>query len=133
MLVVAIRKLTCLSVCPLHWLSFPASNFKPFVSTSIQEIKETLSENADCFQYVNTRSNPADALIKSILASKLSIWHKGPRFLLNSLEKWPSFEPVIKVHANSKKEKSKLLVTQCVSCFDSFENDLIREFRLEKN
>ena len=80
------------SATVLHWLSLPASNFKPFLSTRNQIIKETLRENADCFQYVNSRSNPADALTKPILASKLSIWHKGPRFILNSSEKWPSFE-----------------------------------------
>ena len=115
------------SATVLHWLSLPASNFKPFVSTCIQEIKETLPENADCFRYVNWRSNLADALTKPIPASKLSLWHKGPRFLLNPCEKWPSFDPLIKVHADSKKEeKSKLLVTQCVSRIDSFENDLTR-------
>ena len=107
------------SATVLHWLCFPASNFKPFVSTLIQEIKETLSKNTDCFQYTNSRSNPADALTKPILASKLSIWYKGPSFLLNSSKKWPSFEPDSK-----KDEKSKLLVTQCVSRLDSFKNDL---------
>ena len=75
------------SATVLHWLSFPASNFKPFVSTCTPEIKETLCDNVDCFEHVNPCSNPADALTKPILASKLSTWHKGHRFLLNSSEK----------------------------------------------
>ena len=104
------------SATVLHWLSLPASNFKPFVSTRIQEIKETLPENADCFRYVNSPSNLADALTKPIPASKLSLWHKGPRFLLNPCEKWLSFNTPLASHMNGAVES---LIRSCQKAFNA--------------
>ena len=104
------------SATVLHWLSLPASNFKPFVSTRIQEIKETLPENADCFRYVNSRSNLADALTKPIPASKLSLWHKNPRFLLNPCEKWPNFNTPLASHMNGAVES---LIRSCRKAFNA--------------
>ena len=56
----------------LHWLHLTASNFKPFVSTRIQEIKEAIPETPYCFGYIKPNMNPADALTKPVEKLKLS-------------------------------------------------------------
>ena len=54
------------SATVLHCLHLPASNFKPFVSTRIQEIKEAISEVYNCFRYVKSSLNPADVVTKPV-------------------------------------------------------------------
>ena len=77
------------SATVLSWLHMPASNFKPFVSTRVQEILETVPEAPDCFRYVKSSLNPADALTKKASNLNSSLWHQGPEFLLQSTEHWP--------------------------------------------
>ena len=60
------------SAVVLHWLNNPASKFKPFVSTRVQEIQETLSKFSNCFCYIRSCNNPADFLTKPIIFDKLS-------------------------------------------------------------
>ena len=52
------------SATVLHWLHTPVSNFKPFVSTRIQEILEVLPTASECFRYIKSSLNPADVLTK---------------------------------------------------------------------
>ena len=72
------------SATVLHWLQNPASNFKPFVSTRVQEINESVPEALDCFGNIISSLNPANALTKPIQNFKLSKWHHGPKFLLQT-------------------------------------------------
>ena len=60
------------SATVLHWLHLSSSNFKPFVSTRIQEIKEAIPEAPNCFGYVKSSLNPADVLTKPVEKFKLS-------------------------------------------------------------
>ena len=82
------------SATVLHWLHLPSSNFKPFVSTRIQEIKEAIPEAPNCFRYVKSSLNPADVLTKPVEKFKLSSWHEGPQFLTQAKENWPCFLPI---------------------------------------
>ena len=76
----------------LHWLHLPASNFKPFASTRIQEIKEAIPEAPYCFRYVKSNLNPANALIKPVEKLKLSSWHKSLQFLTQNEKNWLCFQ-----------------------------------------
>ena len=94
--VIKISKMTLWtdSATVLHWLHLPSSNFKPFVSTRIQEIKEAIPEAPNCFRYVKSSLNPADVLTKPVEKFKLLSWHEGPQFLTQAKENWPCFLPI---------------------------------------
>ena len=96
------------SATVLYWLRLPANSFKPFVSTRIQEIQDSVPDALICFRFVQSNLNPADALTKPLHASKLSSWLEGPQFLLKTEENWPK-QPTELVHDKilSSKELSK--------------------------
>ena len=81
------------SAVVLHWLSKPSSKFKAFVSIRVQEIQESLSDIPECFKYIDSKLNPADALTKPIHVSKLAKWHLGPQFLVLPPKEWPLGKP----------------------------------------
>ena len=68
---------------------YPALNFKHFISTCVEEITEIVSEAPNCFRYIKSSLNPAQALTKPVQNFKLSEWYQGPNFLLQSSEQWP--------------------------------------------
>ena len=92
----------------LYWLRLPANSFKPFVSTRIQEIQDSVPDALTCFRFVQSNLNPAYALTKPLHASKLSSWLEGPQFLLKTEENWPK-QPTELIHDKilSTKELSK--------------------------
>ena len=96
------------SATVLYWLRLPANSFKPFVSTRIQEIQDSVPNALTCFRFVQSNLNPADALTKPLHASKLSSWLEGPQFLLKTEENWPK-QPTELIHDKilSTKELSK--------------------------
>ena len=96
------------SATVLYWLRLPANSFKPFVSTRIQEIQDSVPNALSCFRFVQSNLNPADALTKPLHASKLSSWLEGPQFLLKTEENWPK-QPTELIHDKilSTKELSK--------------------------
>ena len=96
------------SATVLHWLRLPANSFKPFVSTRIQEIQDSVPDALTCFRFVQSNLNPTDALTKPLHASKLSSWLEGQQFLLKTEENWPK-QPTELIHDKvlSTKELSK--------------------------
>ena len=83
------------SAIVLHWLHTPVSKFKPFVSTRIQEILETVLEAPNCYRYIKSNLNPADALTKITKTFELSLGHQGPTFLAQSFEHPYLFSSII--------------------------------------
>ena len=119
--------LWCDSAVVLHWLNNPASKFKPFVSTRVQEIQETLSNFSNCFRYIRSCDNPADFLTKPIIFDKLSAWHEGPSFLKNPKNVYEcktSFtEDVAQI--SKQEEKTRSYKLHCLSATDSFIEKLL--------
>ena len=114
------------SATVLHWLHLPSSNFKPFVSTRIQEIKEAIPEAPNCFRYVKSSLNPADVLTKLVEKFKLSSWHEGPQFLTQAKENWPCFLPTKNIALSTKEEKKILALNSCATIVDDFEDHLLK-------
>ena len=115
------------SATVLHWLQTPVSHFKPFVSTRVQEINERVPEAPDCFRYIKSSLNPADALTKPIQNFKLSKWHHGPNFLFQASEHWPSdLPPKTQTHACDEEKKKSSLNVPNVSSTDNFETELLK-------
>ena len=115
------------SATVLNWLQTPVSHFKSFVSTRIQEIKETVPEAPGCFRYIKSKLNPADALTRHAKKFKLSEWHQGPEFLRQSNENWlldvPSKEN-LKIPNEEMKNPSVNL--RNVGLINDFENELLK-------
>ncbi len=75
----------------LYWLLSDSCRYKVFVGTRVAEIQE-LTKGQE-WHYVDSQNNPADDLTRGKLLSDLSrpcSWNKGPAFLFQSLELWPS-------------------------------------------
>ena len=91
----------------LSWIKTPPKEFRPFVSARVAEIQETV--NVDDFQYIRSKSNPADALTRGIKPEHLKSWLEGPAFLRQPESEWPNFEDTLeskkKDAAETKKEK----------------------------
>lgn len=63
----------------LSWVKIPARKFKPFVSSRVAEVQESV--NVGNFRYLKSKDNPADALTKGIGINELNEWMVGPQFL----------------------------------------------------
>ena len=119
------------SATVLHWLRLPANSFKPFVSTRIQEIQDSIPDALTCFRFVQSNLNPADALSKPLHASKLSLWLEGPQFLLKTKENWPK-QPTELVHDKTlsikelNKNNRNLLNVRRFNLITDFENLLTK-------
>ena len=107
-------------------ISEPASNFKPFVSTRIQEIKEAIPEAPYCFRYIKSNLNPADALTKPVEKLKLSSWHKGPQFLTQNEKNWPCFQTTKNIVLPTEEEKKTLALNLCTTNINDFEDHLLK-------
>ena len=107
----------------LHWLHLPASNFKPFVSTRIQEIKEAMPEAPYCFRYIKSNLNPADALTKPVEKLKFSSWNKGPQFLTQNEKNWPCFQTTKNIALPTEEEKKTLALNLCTTNINDFETN----------
>lgn len=78
----------------LHWLNGSPSKWKSFVSHRVAYIQPLLPIN--CWNYVNSRDNPADLACRGILPSELiknTQWLNGAPFLLQPESEWLNFFP----------------------------------------
>ena len=69
----------------LGYISNESRRFYVYVSNRVERIRRSSAPHQ--WKYVATNLNPADLATRSIEASKLkeSTWHRGPKFLYNSL------------------------------------------------
>ena len=69
----------------LGYISNESRRFYVYVSNRVEHIRRSSAPHQ--WKYVANNVNPADLATRSIEASKLkeSTWHKGPKFLYNSL------------------------------------------------
>ncbi|XP_053696951.1 uncharacterized protein LOC128744165 [Sabethes cyaneus] len=74
------------STTVLSWIHSESRKYKIFVQHRVGEILETSTEKQ--WRYADTRNNPADEGTREI--SKNSIWLKGPSFLEEPENNWPT-------------------------------------------
>ena len=69
----------------LGYISNESRRFYVYISNCVERIRRSLAPHQ--WKYVATNLNPSDPATRSIEASKLkeSTWHRGPKFLNNSL------------------------------------------------
>ena len=84
----------------LSWIKTPSRQFKPFVSSRVAEIQETVL--VEDFQYIRSKFNPADILTRGIEPSQLEDWIKGPSFLQLPEGQWPKFETKAPIEPTAK-------------------------------
>jgi hypothetical protein len=94
--------------------SSPAE-FKPFVSVRVAEIQE--NQPTAVWNYINSETNPADALTRGITPVQLQLWHHGPQFIQKPENEWPDFKRSSTVHNSvqpdperKRKSKSKFMI-----------------------
>lgn len=85
------------STTVLSWVRTPPRELRPFVSTRVAEIQESIG--ADQIRYIKSIHNPADALTRGIHLNHLVKWSEGPSFLKLPEEKWPNFQDHTQVNA----------------------------------
>lgn len=76
----------------LAWLRKHLSSWKTFVSNRMADINSRIPE-ASRRPHVPTSENPADRASRGLLAEELiahELWWKGPKWLSQSVEHWPS-------------------------------------------
>ncbi|XP_068735180.1 uncharacterized protein [Montipora capricornis] len=78
----------------------PSRQFKPFVSSRVAEIQETVG--VEDFRYIRSKFNPADILTRGIEPSQLEDWIKGPSFLQLPERQWPKFEARAPIKTTAK-------------------------------
>ena len=79
----------------LHWLNGNPNRWKSFVANRVVKIHEFLC-NIDCnWNYINTRSNPADLATRGCnletLEREYKWWH-GPEWLIKEKRDWPQWK-----------------------------------------
>ena len=103
------------STTVLSWVRTPTRQFKPFVSSRVAEIQETIG--TEDFRYIKSKSNPADALTRGIETAKLADWLTGPSFLNLPEAQWPEFDEDLRlsntVCQETKKEKKPSFSSKC--------------------
>ena len=114
------------SAIVLHWLHTPVTNFKPFVSTRIQEILETVPKAPNCYRYIKSNLNPADALTKITKNFELSLWHQGPTFLAQLFEHWPHDLPPKPKECFGEEKKNLMRTVFVVNLKNDFESYLLK-------
>lgn len=68
----------------LAWINGNPSRWKTFVANRVSKIQEI--SDSKCWNYVNTKCNPADLASRGVLPSELQenkLWWHGPSMLLN--------------------------------------------------
>ena len=79
----------------LKWIQSHASRWKPFVSHRVAELQGLIP--GEHWRYVRTSHNPADLATRGISASELlhqDLWWRGPVWLRQPRECWPSQEAI---------------------------------------
>uniref|UniRef100_A0A146L3Y2 Integrase catalytic domain-containing protein n=1 Tax=Lygus hesperus TaxID=30085 RepID=A0A146L3Y2_LYGHE len=75
----------------LGWLNTPTFKLHTFVANRVARVQELAK---DCsWRHVNTEENPCDIASRGILPSQLisdELWWKGPNWLTQSQDNWPS-------------------------------------------
>ena len=118
------------STVVLHWLGQPVANFKPFVSTRVQEITDNLLRVKSTYRYVSSSLNPADALTKPIDYPKLSSWHQGPSFLKKNKTDWPREHAPLPDPKECSREEKKTKTVHSLhvdTCLNDFDEHLLKQ------
>ena len=107
----------------LAWLNAHPSKWKPFVVHRVAEIQNSVVPIT--WKYVPTKCNPADVASRSILADEFKnhlLWSKGPLWLEQSFENWPSCQTTIEEEKINLEVKSNAILNLVVSVeeFDLF-------------
>ena len=83
------------STVVLAWLQGNPRRFKPFVGNRVSEILSLLPTNV--WRHVTSNDNPADPASRGLSPARLlksHIWWKGPEWLRESEQSWPSTPPI---------------------------------------
>ncbi|XP_064467355.1 uncharacterized protein LOC135378268 [Ornithodoros turicata] len=106
------------SMIALQWIRGDANRWPQFVRNRVTEIQHKVEK--DRGRYVGTRANPADLLTRGTSPKKLlqsKLWWKGPSWLVESDDKWPSPE-VNETTQTHVHEEQIALQTIAPSCSD---------------
>ena len=99
----------------LGYLQNESKRFKVFVANKIQIIKE--HSDADQWQYVASKDNPADHPSRGIIGNKrykIDQWFNGPSFLWKDTNEWPPSEKIPEVDSNNDPEIKRVAVVNMV-------------------
>ena len=79
------------STVVIYWLKSTSKQYKPFVSSRIQEFQDTHINWEDEIRYVPSKDNPADCLTRPISCDELEAWHAGEgcKFFKLDETEWP--------------------------------------------
>ncbi len=103
------------STTVLSWVRTPPRQFKPFVSSRVAKIQETIG--TEDIRYIKSKSNPADALTRGIETAKLADWLAGPSFLNLPEAQWPELDEDLRlsnsVCQETMKEKKPSFSSKC--------------------
>ncbi|XP_064473912.1 uncharacterized protein LOC135388341 [Ornithodoros turicata] len=106
------------SMIALQWIRGDANRWPQFVRNRVTEIQQKVEK--DRWRYVGTEANPADLLTRGTSPKKLlqsKLWWKGPSWLAQSDDKWPSPEVNEMTRTHVHKEQV-VLQTIAPSCSD---------------
>lgn len=113
------------STVVLAWLHKPPSQWKVFVANRTSEVLETM--NSSQWRHVSSTDNPADCASRGVSPTDLKnhpLWWTGPKWLLDSPDKWPSRTEAsaFSTDIDQRKTSELLCLTNTVS--SSLWNDL---------
>ncbi|XP_064479124.1 uncharacterized protein LOC135392337 [Ornithodoros turicata] len=106
------------SMIALQWIRADANRWPQFVRNRVTEIQQKVEK--DRWRYVGTEANPADLLTRGTSSKKFlqsKLWWKGPPWLAESDDKWPSPEVNEMTRTHVHKEQV-VLQTIAPSCSD---------------
>lgn len=93
------------SLIVLNWIKSPYRKLNTYVSHRLMEIIELTKDNM--WNYVNTKSNPADLLTRGVSPQHLqrtTLWWNGPHWVVQEPHTWPNSTP-----DNDNKNKLELV------------------------
>jgi hypothetical protein len=120
--------LWCDSSITLTWIATPSNRLSTFVGNRVSRI-QIITKNC-CWKHIRSQQNPADILSRGCTPQELAqadLWWKGPLFLEESQENWPteSFK-ILKIIPEMKKTK---ISTFYVKEEDNVINQLVSQFK----
>lgn len=79
----------------LQWLRMDPRKFQQFVMHRVGEILE--NSNPDQWNWVPSKSNPADLATKPLTQTNVDLWFNGPPYLKENVDSWPKSKTLTKV------------------------------------
>ena len=121
----------------LSYISNESKRFHIFVANRSQFVRE--KTQLDQWRYVPSKQNPADHTSKGLSLSstdKIQHWFKGPDFLYQSNDKWPTQPKIMKLSNDNKEvrkikvQSTKVVPTQLIDVLESQTNSWTKMVRI---